>query len=694
MSGFSPLIRKVKNGTMVTFQSTGEDMSLTWQSSTRKFRFSRFALLNIPPIATQTNNANNIVAQAIEGHFVNGLSSATPPPEGDRVDLSQSLQNYLLNMETLLIRNSAYDPTLKQTAAERLFFKWLKEIGALRFRTAASTEVASTVTDPRFVEEDDNDSSSSGDIYHRVVKYVGEIDMEGNHISNTNSYKEVYIYVPTQNGNTPVVLFKSLEDDNYYAGQTIRKSDNVNVEYIEGRSAADQPTAAGLDVTAYYDMDVPLGTLTYLVNGNPSDPIWFDSLAPNGPNSYFTDPAFNDPASDLIVRTDPSNSNTVTYKRSRLDGISLDWDSAEYRDFELDNTLTAFNQYNASNLSDSFEFNAILIYYDIYDPNVTGDIATNLYGVLFLNDLEVVSAGGARFKPFSKIKPNTITRDQGNGFGIKLNFKFDTAADNVTSEVEISVNDYNTFSMQLFSETMQRIGLANTNFEAVLAQNLSLVGRLTSLESLVLNDANRNEILAQINAINQQLVGVTPNQALLDLINAVSERVNEILQGSTNVNLSFTLDLRAFDGLRLELVSNTLNFRNTRQRYMSSVEFNVNVTPNQQTAVYNVLELGTHDTLCYHRNGGQQKIAQGNISLFINDTNNWKLHQAMDIIFVDEVDMMNYGFAIYTDATNQFALSGNYQKLVGVIPQVTTTKPIITIICIDEENYEFIVTIK
>jgi putative salt-induced outer membrane protein YdiY len=101
-----------------------------------------------------------------------------------------------------------------------------------------------------------------------------------------------------------------------------------------------------------------------------------------------------------------------------------------------------------------------------------------------------------------------------------------------------------------------------------------------------------------------------------------------------------------------------------------------------------------HDTLCYHRNGGQQKIAQGNISLFINDTNNWKLHQAMDIIFVDEVDMMNYGFAIYTDATNQFALSGNYQKLVGVIPQVTTTKPIITIICIDEENYEFIVTIK
>ena len=45
-----------------------------------------------------------------------------------------------------------------------------------------------------------------------------------------------------------------------------------------------------------------------------------------------------------------------------------------------------FKQLNAQNLSD-FDFNAVLIYYDVYDPAVPADSATNLYGVLFLDEL-------------------------------------------------------------------------------------------------------------------------------------------------------------------------------------------------------------------------------------------------------------------------------------------------------------------
>jgi len=696
-NSFCPLVRKIKAGSFVTFQSTGDDITYTFNNSNRKFKFSKFALLNLPPIVTPTNNNNTIQFKAIEGVYSKGLSTATPPPEGDKVDFSESLQNYLLNLETLLIRNSNYDPTQLQNASERIFCKWLKEINALRFRAASATEKSSTIVDPRFVEEDDNSVPSSGDLYNRVIKYIGEIDIDGTNRSSTNAFKEIYVYIPTQNGHTPTVLFKSVADVNYYAGQTIRKEDNLDIEFIQGRTIADQPTTAGLDVEAFYDMDVALGTYNYVVNGSSSNPIWFDTLAPNGPNAYFTDPAFNVVLNDLINRSSTTPLDNITYKRSRLDGIMIDWDKPNYYAFEQDATLSAFNQYNASTNANSFQFNTILLYYDIFDPNNPSNVATNLYGVMFLNDLEVVSTGGSRLRPFDKIKPNPIVREQGNGYGFKINLKFDTTADNVTSEVEVSVNDYNTFSMQLFSDTMQRMAQANDNFETVLEQNLELLTKITELETLILTDSNKLEVMARIDEINALLVGVTPNQDLLDMIAANKAAIDAILAGSTTVNLSFALDLRPSDGLRLELIGNKLFFKNTQQEYTLSNEININTSPNQQTAVYNVLKLDTHTTLHYHKNNGVKKTAQGNISLFIDDSvNEWKLNQVMRVAIIDEIDFLNFGIAIYTDATNQFGLSGNYQKLVGIVPSIAVgnTKPIIEIVCVDQENYEFIIMVK
>ena len=142
-------------------------------------------------------------------------------------------------------------------------------------------------------------------------------------------------------------------------------------------------------------------------------------------------------------------------------------------------------------------------------------------------------------------------------------------------------------------------------------------------------------------------------------------------------------------------MGNILTFRNRRQKYTLSGEFNVNVSANQQTAVYNVFKLGTHETLYYHKNNQIQKIAQGNISLFVDDTENkWQLNQSMTFAFIDEVDMQNFGFIAYTDSTNQFNLTTNYQKLIGVVSSVTTLKPVIEIICVDNINYKFIIISK
>ena len=45
-----------------------------------------------------------------------------------------------MNLETLIINNPSYDPNTKLNISERIFWKWLKEIGGIRYRTATDTE--------------------------------------------------------------------------------------------------------------------------------------------------------------------------------------------------------------------------------------------------------------------------------------------------------------------------------------------------------------------------------------------------------------------------------------------------------------------------------------------------------------------------------------------------------------------------
>ena len=701
----TPLTRKYRKGTFITFQSTGEDLTFTFDSSsTRKFRFSKFALLEIPPIQSQTDGKNNIQFANVEGQFIDGLSPASPPPEGDRVDLSHSLQNYLLNMETLLIRGENYNASNPQTSAERLFWKWLKEISAIRYRVATVDEKAAGITtEDRFTEEDFNDLPSGGNLYTSVIKYIGELDVDGSHKTNTNAFKEVYIYVPTQNGSTPTVMLKSVADENYFAGQTIRKpASDPNIEFIAGRDSSDEPTAAGLDVGALYDMDVPLSSLTYTIVGGGD--IWFEPLAPNGPNAYFTDPVFGDPANDDINRFNPANSDTIDYIRSKLDGVMIDWIPENYKDIDENSEISNFNEYNTSDQSRPFRYNAIAIYYDIFDPspaNLDEDgqpiiVTTNLYGVLFLNELEVISGGASQMSYLDKLKPNKVIGEQGNGYGIKLNLKFDVTADNIAeTEVEITVDPFNTFSMELFVEALQRILATNANMEKIILDNVQLAQQVEELNGLILNDANKQELLIQIEEINKILEDVTPNSDLVDLIDANTDRINEILQGETTVDLNFALNLKAFNGLRLELINDELIFSNRRQKYESSTEINVNESQNQLTGVYNVLENGEYSTIYYHKNSGVQKTAEDNIHIFVSDKiNKWKTNQVMDIVFIDSIDMNGFGFVFFTDELNEFNLTAPYNKLIGIIPEVNTDKPIISILCLDGDKYEFIITIK
>lgn len=688
-----PLLRKVKKGTIITFQSSGEDLTTTFNNTSKKFKFSKFALLDIPPIKSMVNGENSLQFAAIEGAFTEGLSTASPFPEDDRVDLSESFQNYVMNIETLIINEDAYNRNSYLNTSERIFFKWLKEVGGIRFRYANSNEKASTVSGDLYVEEDPNQVPGNGDIYNRVVKYIGEVDIEGNNYSsNKNAFKEVYVYVPSQNGSTPTVLFKSIEDENYYLGKTIKKSDNVNIEYIQGQDPSGNPSAAGLRTKALYDMDVPSG-YDYLVNNDPAQLIWFDPLKLNGPDAYFTDPTFANPSTDLITRTNPSTGGSITYKRSRLDGICMDFIKDEYRDFENDPELKCFSDYDNSNFSSSFKFNTILLYYDLCDPNDNSVLATNLFGVCFLEDVEIASTGASQLGQLEKVRQNNVLGQQGNGYGFKFNFKFDPTNNEVTVNVEVSVNDYNTFSMLLFADTMQRINLLTKNFEDVMNENVALAKKNEELMGLIINDQDKTEIKLMIEAMDAKVNNIYDNSAVLALLKKNEQMLQEILAGNTTVDVNFVLNLRPEDGLSMYVENGELYLKNNAQEYELVKQFTME-TSQTQTSYRNILANTKHNSLYYHEGNGTEITLNENIYIYLDDTIEWRNFQEMTIYFKDPINFNGYGLVFYTDAANKLAAPAAYSKFVGAVDGVTIKNPVVKIVCLSKADMSFLVLSK
>ena len=197
------------------------------------------------------------------------------------VNFTESLQNYALNLEELIISDANYDNTVQRSVAERVFFKWMKETGAMRFRAATNIEKNPGVTRPLFVEEDEQPTGSRQ--YRRVVKYIGDIDIVNNVDKAGEAYTELYINVPTEVGGTPTILFDTISDSNYQPSLKIQGKD----EFILGRNASTvQPQ--GLSINAFYDYDKPLLGLGPAGYTDPNANWMDEPTPPTTTDSYFT----------------------------------------------------------------------------------------------------------------------------------------------------------------------------------------------------------------------------------------------------------------------------------------------------------------------------------------------------------------------------------------------------------------------
>jgi hypothetical protein len=646
----TPLIRipQPKGGTMYAFASSARDMTRAFNNPDVNFEFSHYALLDLPDFTQSTNGSNTI-------DFESNLLEATGSPysaSAPNVDFAQTFQNYALNAEDILLQDDDFDPVILQSDSEKLFFKWLDALGAIRFRTADSNES----TEAAFTEE--NDSDQTGSVYNRVVKYLGTIDVENDVAFNGNTNHEVYINVPTSVGNTPTVLFQSSE---YNTTSTKLYAESK----IEGRAGQNHP-----------DPNINLDSVV-------------DEYEANTGEAYYN--------------IDPNSTNS----------LQVVFDSSVYS--QVTNSSEVESILDFSKRGQDFRFNAVLVYYDLYSESNPARRATNLYGILILDEIKSVGGAGSKINEQIKFKPNEVAGLNGNAFSLKLNLKFNSSLDNVG--IETSVNDFTTFSMDLFMDTTSALENATELLIEANGRYTDLSNKLDNLENLVLNSENNEDLLARIKAVEDQLknssLQLEDSDSLLQLITKAHDRINSIIDGTIPTEVQYNTDvISAGHGIkidksnprRIKVINNVNGYSLTQAYKWDSVGTPILITESspfdisasgqgaQAFGIYAKLLKYTNrlslQNLLTSGSGGDVR-PNDDLDIYIDDGSYaWEKGQVFKISF-DRIDMNGNSIEIYTGKT-----SGYNEVIANIQPiSLISNKPYIEIVCIDPANYIFEVDI-
>ena len=563
------------------------------------------------------------------------------------VDFAQTFQNYALNLEELLLNDDDYDPIILASDAEKIFFKWLSALGAIDFRPSDSNESSTGA-----YAENDN-AILGGSNYDRVVKYLGSIDAENDVAYQGNTYHEVYINVPTSVGYTPQVLFKPTD---YNTTATKLYPSDVNAVNIEGREGQTHPDP-NIDLLPIVDQ--------WTLNSGP----YYD------------------------IQTNATNS------------VQIDWDTASYEQIQNNPDVKSLLDY--AKTGQQFRFNAVLVYYDLYSSSVPANRSTNLYGILILDDITDAYGPGSKIHEQIKFKPNEVTGLNGNAYSLKLNLKFNSSLDNVG--VETSVNDFTTFSMDLFMDTTTALENATDLLLQANNRYAKIAERLTSIENVILGTAQAAQLEARIKELEDDFTAsslqLQDSDALLTLINNAHEKINQLIDGTIPVELQYNTDV-IFSGKGTTVdksIAGKIKINNEVEGYVVSdlykwdiaskittgVLNSSNLFDNSQANQYGIWsKLNLYTNRLSLNNILNNESLNSSLDIYIDDsTNGWKKGQVFKIA-IDTIDVNGNNIKILTNR------SGGWQNIADIDPsQLITTKPYIELVCIDPINYVFEVDI-
>lgn len=622
---------------MYAFSSAARDLTRAYYNPDINFEYSKFALLDIPVVATPANGENYIQFENLfEG---GGAPAASYVPNADaNVSFAETFQNYALNFENFILSDDDFDSAIYSTDAEKVFFKWLHHIGAFQVKTANTQQVVSGYS--RAIENED--TTNTGNNYNRVVKYIGNIDVSNDKNYQGNTYNEIFVNVPSSVGYTPEILFKST---NYNTTSTAY----LPTSEINGRAGQTHP-----------DINISMGSLADNVNG------------------------------------------TIDLNPIDLYNYGIEWNSALYAKIANDPTLNNFLDY--SKRGGDFRFNAILVYYDLYSKSNIVNRSTNLYGIIILDNFkDDPTTTGWYIPELTKYKPNDVTGLNGNAFALKLNVKFNSSLDNVG--VESNINDYSTFSMDIFLDTTTALENAARLMVQANSRYANIADRLTAVEDLLMTSNVATDLLTRVEDLERSLEDAALNYAdstsILDMITSVNARLNQVISGQIPSEIQYNTDvLIGGDGISIDKSNpDRISLINTNSGYTLNEVFEYDFISNtpgnliNESNLFNMSLTASFGLLTrirpfenlvriYTDNGA----LSGDLNIYLDDSINvWKKGQTVKFSFKNALPILGSNkINIYSDKQSGWILKSTIDT-----SNLLSTKPYFELICVDQINKTF-----
>lgn len=646
----TPLIRipQEQGGTMYAFSSAARDLTRAYYNPDIVFEYSKFALLDLPVVAAPSGTSNYIqFGNLFEGGPVAPVNGepgiapnydATDPDDNANRHFAQTFQNYALNLENFILTDDDFDNSIYSSDSEKIFFKWLNEIGAFRTRPANSQEVSTGFS--RRVEEDD--SIQSGSEYSQVVKYLGNVDVTNDKNYNGDTYNEVFINVPSSVGYTPTVLFKN---SNYNTTATSYEPKT----YINGR-----------DGQAHPDSNINLGSLA------------------------------------------DSNEGTINIDSNSTYNYGIEWSPVTYAAIDGDAKLN--NVLDYSKRGGDFRFNAILVYYDVYSKSNPGNRTTNLYGVILLDNFKNDPGSTGWYLPeLSKYKPNEVTGLNGNAFALKLNVKFNSSLDNVG--IETNINDFTTFSMDLFFDTTSSLENAAKILAEASHRFNEISNRLDGLENLMMTSIDQsnvaNKVIELEKSIEDAALNYSSAQSVLDIISKTNDRLNQVISGKIPTEVQYNTDvIAAGNGIVIDKsnpkkikIQNINNGYSLNELHIYNLTGQVVTGKISESLKWNPLEadvtgiwtrLKRYDNLIRVYNEDEDFVRD--LDIYLDDSViPVKLGQVIKLTFKTPVDHMdNNKINIFVGKKDKWELKNTINET-----DLLSNKPYIELVCVDEINKTF-----
>ena len=349
-------------------------------------------------------------------------------PKTESIAIATDLQNYMMNLECTLLNQDSYNYQEYHTVSERAFFHWLKSFEKRYNNSKLSLERTQNGNDVYYKETDNT---------NRVVQCFGSIDAGNSLSTEFGMFNETYVNIPTSYGNGPV-FFKQVQDSsetNYIYGKTYNTGDS---EHLQGRKNNVDTLKILSDVKPRYD------------NGT----------------SYKLDDAY-----EIVKDINEIQSACRAFTNDKNIQIN------SYDDVNIDQKSQFKGKYDITLNPCEFGFNAILLYYSVYDQNDTTKTAyaINLFGIVFLDSPSSVQNGQAKIPSLIK-KKSFGGANKANFFGNSYSFRVNIKTLSVYDNTDAMIQDNTTMSSinsvdfsDVVSNLNRAIDVMNTNVQSTMA---------------------------------------------------------------------------------------------------------------------------------------------------------------------------------------------------------------------------------